>query len=83
MFEWQNGKYEYTLRGGRLVAMFTVKFTPTAAGMRIQVTQQDGQRYSLIGGYTGNNNVKGQDIEYRERSFVDLQNFAFLKIIQN
>ena len=42
----QNGKYEYTLRGGRLVAMFTVKFTPTAAGMRIQVTQQDGQRYS-------------------------------------
>ena len=46
LFEWQNGKYEYTLRGGRLVAMFTVKFTPTAAGMRIQVTQQDGQRYS-------------------------------------
>lgn len=40
------GKYEYTLRGDRLVAMFTVKFTPTAAGMRIQVTQQDGQRYS-------------------------------------
>ena len=83
MFEWQNGKYEYTLRGDRLVAMFTVKFTPTAAGMRIQVTQQDGQRYSWIGGYAGNNNVKGQDIEYRERSFVDLQNFAFLKIIQN
>jgi len=46
LFEWQNGKYEYTLRGDRLVAMFTVKFTPTAAGMRIQVTQQDGQRYS-------------------------------------
>ena len=41
--------------------MFTVKFTPTAAGMRIQVTQQDGQGYSWIGGHTGNNNAKGQD----------------------
>lgn len=61
LFEWQNGKYEYTLQGGRSAAMFTVKFTPTAAGMRIQVTQQDGQGYSWIGGHTGNNNVKGQD----------------------
>lgn len=61
LFEWQNGKYEYTLQGGRSAAMFTVKFTPTAAGMRIQVTQQDGQGYSWIGGHTGNNNAKGQD----------------------
>lgn len=49
--------------------MFTLKFTPTKVGMKVQVRQNDGQGYSWIESHTSKNATKGKDLineEYKK-----------------
>ena len=69
IFQWKEGKYEYSVRGGRSGEMFTLKFTPTKVGMKVQVRQNDGQGYSWIESHTSKNATKGKDLineEYKK-----------------
>lgn len=46
IFEWEDGKWEYTVVGGRSGREFLIVFTPAESGMNIQVTCLDGTYYS-------------------------------------
>jgi len=46
IFEWEDGKWEYTVVGGRSGREFLIVFTPAESGMNIQVTCFDGTYYT-------------------------------------
>lgn len=49
-FHWEEGKSEYIVQGERSKKQFVIRFTPSQAGMRIQVICKDGSYYSWTSG---------------------------------
>lgn len=62
-FEWENGKWEYEIKGNRSRKKFLLSFTPNNNGMLIQVTCLEGTYYSWE---NGKKNVEWSNAVYNK-----------------